>query len=184
MSFLLSALFGVILSYSAVSSASTVDESQWISPITVDELVYLVDQKPLTNGKCKRMECPVFVYVSIEKQTMEIYIHGSPEPVAEFIVSTGKNDSTPELDLKPNGRVYDEYMSRSFPGRGYKDLGHMPYAIFLYHGIAIHGTTTGNFKKLGTPDSHGCVRLHPDNGFKFNRLVRHVGVKEVWVTIE
>ena len=59
----------------------------------------------------------------------------------------------------------------------------MPYAVFIYNGYAIHGTTVGNFSKLGTPASHGCVRLHADNGFIFNRLVRSQGVFNTWVSI-
>lgn len=36
----------------------------------------------------------------------------------------------------------------------------------------------------GTPASKGCLRLHPDNGFIFNRLVRAAGVAWSWVTVE
>ncbi|HQX95541.1 MAG TPA: L,D-transpeptidase family protein, partial [Chitinophagaceae bacterium] len=49
---------------------------------------------------------------------------------------------------------------------------------------AIHGTTTGNFAKLGTRASHGCIRLHPDNAKIFNALVKTVGLNNTWVSIK
>lgn len=70
------------------------------------------------------------------------------------------------------------------PGGDYNGLGNMPYAVFVRGGYAIHGTTKGNWPKLGTPASKGCIRLHPDNGFIFNRLVRAVGVRAAWVSVE
>lgn len=60
----------------------------------------------------------------------------------------------------------------------------MPYAVFIEGGFAIHGTTVGNFKYLGTRASHGCIRLHPDNGRIFNHLVRQYGIRDTWVTVE
>ncbi len=35
----------------------------------------------------------------------------------------------------------------------------MPYSIFFFEGYALHATT--QIRHLGSPASHGCVRLHP-----------------------
>jgi len=59
----------------------------------------------------------------------------------------------------------------------------MPYAVFIEGGYAIHGTTRGNWSNLGRVASHGCIRLHPDNGQIFNVLVRRNGIRNVWVTV-
>jgi len=59
----------------------------------------------------------------------------------------------------------------------------MPYAVFISGGYAIHGTTRGNWSRLGKPASHGCIRLHPDNGQIFNVLVRRNGISNVWITV-
>jgi lipoprotein-anchoring transpeptidase ErfK/SrfK len=59
----------------------------------------------------------------------------------------------------------------------------MPYAVFIRGGYAIHGTTPGNFSKLGTPASHGCIRLHPDHGRVFYELVKLVGLSNTWVNV-
>lgn len=73
---------------------------------------------------------------------------------------------------------------RRIPGGDYNGLGNMPYAVFIRGGYAIHGTIAANWSKLGTPASKGCIRLHPDNGFIFNRLVRASGVAQAWVSVE
>ncbi len=41
----------------------------------------------------------------------------------------------------------------------------MPFALFFAanNGIAIHGAVPSEYKDLGKPASHGCVRVHPKN---------------------
>lgn len=136
----------------------------------------------LEAADCQKFDCPLYVQIHKSEQKMYVYINGSL--VHTWLVSTGvKNSKTPNFEGKPNGRIYDKYSSKASPGGDYKGLGNMPYAVFIYNGYAIHGTTVGNFSKLGTPASHGCVRLHADNGFIFNRLVRSQGVFNTWVSI-
>lgn len=131
---------------------------------------------------CKRMDCPVFAY--IVKSEQKLYLYVNQQLQATWLVSTGAPGSeTPLLDKHPNGRIYDAYTSSKHPGGDYKGLGNMPYAVFIYNGFALHGTTQGNFSKLGQKASHGCVRMHPDNGYIFNRLVRNYGINNVWVQI-
>ena len=132
---------------------------------------------------CSRATCPVWVKVSKSEQRLYLYRNGNLE--ATWPVSTGAaGHSTPNFDRNPNGRIYDKYTSTKFPGGDYKGLGNMPYAIFIEGGFAIHGTGTGNWKKLGQAASHGCVRIHPDNAFYLNRLVRQAGIYQVWITIQ
>lgn len=131
---------------------------------------------------CQKFDCPVYVLVDKGEQSLSLYIHGSL--VHTWSVSTGAPKSeTPPWEGHPNGRIYDAYTSKKNPGGDYKGLGNMPYAVFLHGGYAIHGTTEANFKKLGTKASHGCVRVHPDHGKIFNRLVRQYGVAATWVSI-
>jgi len=49
----------------------------------------------------------------------------------------------------------------------------MPYSVFYHGGYAIHGTNA--VSRLGTPASHGCVRLHTSNAAKFYAMVKEVG---------
>lgn len=131
---------------------------------------------------CRKFDCPVYALVNKSTQTLQLYIKGSL--VATWLVSTGaKGSETPDFEGQPDGRIYDAYTSKANPGGDYKGLGNMPYAVFIYKGYAIHGTLEANFKKLGTPASHGCVRLHSDNAKIFNRLVREYGAQQTWVSV-
>ena len=49
----------------------------------------------------------------------------------------------------------------------------MPYSVFFYGGYAIHGT--GYVSRLGSPASHGCVRLHTANAADFYYLIKRYG---------
>ena len=132
---------------------------------------------------CFRQECAVWARVVKSEQKLHLYVNG--QLVNSWLVSTGApGHGTPNFDTHPNGRIYDAYSSKKFPGGDYKGLGNMPYAVFISGGFAIHGTTAGNFPKLGKPASHGCIRVHPDNGKIFNRLVREHGIKNTWITVE
>jgi len=50
----------------------------------------------------------------------------------------------------------------------------MPHAIFFHEGYAIHGTYA--VSRLGTPASHGCVRLLPAHAAELFALVRSQGM--------
>jgi hypothetical protein len=131
---------------------------------------------------CYRNSCAVWADVDKSAQRVYLYVNGSLSYT--WKTSTGKPGyTTPDMDRHPSGPVYDRYTSSKYPDGDYNGLGNMPYAVFVLGGYAIHGTTSGNFSRLGTPASHGCIRLHPDNGYIFNRLVRKYGLSKVWVTV-
>lgn len=132
---------------------------------------------------CKRETCRLWILVDKATQTAQIFIDG--ELAYEWLVSTGAaGHGTPDFDKRPNGRIYNRYSSTKFPGGDYNGLGNMPYAMFIEGGFAIHGTTRGNFSKLGKRASHGCVRLHPDNAKILNETLRAIGVADAWITIQ
>lgn len=132
---------------------------------------------------CFRNGCKVWIQVVKSTQTAYLYING--QHAETWLVSTGAvGHGTPNFDKHPNGRVYDTYSSSKYPGGDYEGLGNMPYAVFIEGGFAIHGTPKGNWSKLGRRASHGCIRVHPDNGRTFNRLVRQYGIYESWVTVQ
>lgn len=134
------------------------------------------------HSGCYRSSCRVWAHVNKTEQKLYLYLDG--RHVDTWLVSTGvKGYGTPDFDGHPNGRIYDRYSSTKYPGGDWNGLGNMPYAVFYYRGFAIHGTPQGNWKRLGTPASHGCTRVHPDNGQYFNRLVRDNGIRNVWITV-
>lgn len=134
------------------------------------------------KGSCYRNSCKVWADVDKAAQRIYLYIDGAL--TYTWKTSTGKPGyTTPDFDRHPNGRIYDRYTSGKYPGGDYNGLGNMPYAVFISGGYAIHGTPRGNWSRLGQTASHGCIRLHPDNGQIFNVLVRRNGIKNVWVSV-
>jgi hypothetical protein len=145
---------------------------------------FLAIKKMVDSGKCKGPECIVYAEIDKSKQLMYLYILGEVKDTFKVSTGKGKKYETPAMDLRPQGPVLTKYTSRKFPGGNYMGLGNMPYAVFLRNGYAIHGTTPGNFSKLGSRASHGCIRLHPDNAKIFNALVKTVGLQQTWVSIK
>jgi hypothetical protein len=81
----------------------------------------------------------------------------------------------------PNGsfrafRMEEDHYSKEF------DDAPMPNSIFFTKvGHAIHGTDSVN--RLGSPASHGCVRLSRDHAAKLYALVKEQGVLNTTVTL-
>lgn len=130
----------------------------------------------------KQKDAVIWADVSKSAQRMYLYVNG--ELVDTFKISSGdKKHTTPNFDRRPSGPIFNKYSSKKYPGGNYNGFGNMPYVVFIEGGYALHGTTTGNIKKLGTIASHGCIRLHPDNAKIFNELVREAGIENTWVTV-
>ncbi|WP_244487936.1 L,D-transpeptidase [Aureimonas sp. Leaf454] len=111
--------------------------------------------------------------VDISTQTMTVSYGG--RVVDRWKVSTaGRGYRTPTGAYRPT-RMHRMWYSRKY------DNSPMPYAIFFRGGYAIHGT--GSIKRLGTPASHGCVRLHPTNAAKLYALVREAGAGNTSIVI-
>jgi hypothetical protein len=134
------------------------------------------------NMPCREQGC--LVYAQIVKSTQTLYLYLDATIIDSFPVSTGIGKyETPNLNVRASGPLFKKYTSRKFPGGNFEGLGNMPYAVFIKGGYAIHGTTIGNFAKLGSRASHGCIRLHPVNAKIFYELVRLIGINNTWVSI-
>lgn len=143
------------------------------------ELFYIQKDSTLP---CQEIECNVFIHVVKSSQKLFLYEKGTA--IDSFSVSTGtKKHPTPDINMRPEGPTFIKYSSRKYPGGNYKGLGNMPYVIFIKGGYAIHGTTPGNFLKLGHRASHGCIRLHPDYAKKVYELVNIYGLQNTWVKV-
>jgi lipoprotein-anchoring transpeptidase ErfK/SrfK len=71
----------------------------------------------------------------------------------------------------PVGTFQPSWMSKMWYSKQY-DNAPMPHSIFFHRGAAIHATNSIHL--LGTPASHGCVRLSPSNAAKLYAMVgRH-----------
>jgi lipoprotein-anchoring transpeptidase ErfK/SrfK len=155
------------------------DEEIQALKFNLEQLVVQVDTATIIR---KRKEARIWLEIS--KASQHLYLHIDGELIDSFKVSTGlKKYETPLFDKQPSGPQFTKYSSKKYPGGNYNGLGNMPYVIFIQGGYAIHGTTVGNFKKLGYKASHGCIRLHSDNAKIVFELVKTAGIKNTWITV-
>src|SRR5262245_27169181 len=116
------------------------------------------------------------VQISINKasQRMTVSINGVPKYV--WLVSTGgRGYATPSGSYTPF-RMEPDHYSKEW------DDAPMPHSIFFTPvGHAIHGSP--HVKRLGTPVSHGCVRLAPDNAAILYALVEKAGMRNTRVVV-
>jgi hypothetical protein len=150
-------------------------ESNWIGPKKS-----FVESLMIEAGGCTS-NCPVVARISLGNQVMILSVEG--QVVGQFATSTGVGGRTPRWSGHPDGRIFTAHTSSRYKGGDYNGLGNMPYAVFLFGGFAIHGTPRGNWSRLGSKASHGCIRIHPRNAQYFNQIVRSYGPRNVWVSI-
>ncbi len=119
-------------------------------------------------------QAKVSITVDKDAQMMSVAVDGVER--YRWPVSTG----IPSYET-PNGsfrtfRMEEDHYSKEF------DDAPMPHSIFFTKiGHAIHGTDSVN--RLGTPASHGCVRLSRANAATLYALVEEQGVLNTTVTL-
>jgi hypothetical protein len=116
------------------------------------------------------------VSITVDKnaQMMTVAVDGVER--YQWPVSTGlPSHETPNGSFR-TFRMEEDHYSREF------DDAPMPHSIFFTKiGHAIHGTDSVN--RLGTPASHGCVRLSRNNASTLYELVEKEGVLNTTVTL-
>ncbi len=81
----------------------------------------------------------------------------------------------------PPGKFRPDYIDELHHSTKYENAP-MPFSVFFNDGIAVHGTT--ELKRLGSPASHGCVRLDPQNAEVFFRAVADIGMERTAIIVE
>jgi hypothetical protein len=119
-------------------------------------------------------QAKVAITVDKDNQQMTVAVDG----VARYHwpVSTGiPSRETPSGSFR-TFRMEEDHYSKEF------DDAPMPHSIFFTKiGHAIHGTDSVG--RLGTPASHGCVRLSRENASTLYALVQEEGVLNTTVTL-
>src|SRR5690606_17737077 len=111
--------------------------------------------------------------IDVPTQTMQVIHYG--KVIHTWPVSTARAGYiTPAGSWRPK-RMHKMWYSRKY------DMSPMPYSVFYHGGYAIHGTNA--VSRLGTPASHGCVRLETVNAKAFYDLVREVGAGNTRVIV-
>src|ERR1039457_283057 len=111
------------------------------------------------------------VFITVDKDVQEMTVAVDDVEVYHWPVSTGNpSHETPNGSFR-TFRMEEDHYSREF------DDAPMPHSIFFTKvGHAIHGTDSVN--RLGSPASHGCVRLSRDNASTLYRSEERRGGKE------
>jgi L,D-transpeptidase catalytic domain len=106
------------------------------------------------------------VVIDINLSTQTMHVRGAGGSY-DWAVSTARSGySTPRGHYRPIGFQRMHYSHKYH-------MSPMPYSIFFRGGYAIHGTYST--AQLGSPVSHGCVRLAPGNAARLYSMVQAEG---------
>jgi lipoprotein-anchoring transpeptidase ErfK/SrfK len=121
-----------------------------------------------------RAEDGVRVDIDRRSQTMVVTVDGTERYI--WRVSTGRAGWG-----TPAGTFHPQFMAARWFSRAF-DNAPMPHSIFFYGPFAIHGSY--DVARLGTPASHGCVRLRPDAAAVLFDLVQREGARNTTIVVQ
>jgi hypothetical protein len=117
----------------------------------------------------------ILIRIDAWTQRMTVFVDGQPRYL--WNVSTGAAGYTTPPGSYTPFRMEIEHYSKEW------DDAPMPYSIFFTDaGHAIHGTS--HRAALGSPASHGCVRLAEENAAFLFSLVEEHGMKKTRIEID
>src|SRR6195256_3153384 len=116
------------------------------------------------------------VLITIDKTNQRMTVAVNGETRWNWRVSTGRAGRETPSGKFQAFRMEADHFSKEF------DDAPMPHSIFFTKiGHAIHGSF--DIRHLGTPASHGCVRLDPANASKLYALGQQDGVLNTTVVL-
>ena len=111
--------------------------------------------------------------IDLTRQRMVVKVDGETRyswPISSGVAAY----ATPTGNFRPQ-RTAKMWYSRQY------DMAPMPHAVFINGGVAVHWTY--HTKYLGSPASHGCIRLAPGNAATFYNLVQQHGLGRTRVSV-
>lgn len=125
-----------------------------------------LEQIRLAKEKAIKDANAIVAKINISQQRMSVYKGNNL--LYQWKVSTARKGYH-----TPRGKYTPKYMTKMHYSRKYHNSP-MPYSIFFNNdGYAIHGTKSVN--RLGSPASHGCVRLNTKDAKSLYNLVQKSG---------
>ena len=102
---------------------------------------------------------PAALLIKVDKSAQTLTVTRDGQTLHTWPVSTGKTGYATPSGNFTTFRMEAEHFSKEW------DDAPMPHSVFFTkQGHAIHGSF--DTKRLGSPASHGCVRLSPENAAK------------------
>ncbi|WP_421694827.1 L,D-transpeptidase [Aestuariivirga sp.] len=126
-------------------------------------------------GAATKAKAPpeIEILIDVSNQSMTVDVNGWP--YGRWKVSTARDGyHTPRGSWRP-------FLLKKMHYSKKYDNSPMPNSIFFLGGYAIHATYY--VRQLGSPASHGCIRLHPQNAARLYSLVQKHGMKSTRITI-
>ncbi len=116
------------------------------------------------------------VVIRIDKSTQQMSVSVDGATRYTWPVSTGRAGHATPSGSYTTFRLEEDHYSKEW------DDAPMPHSIFFTpQGHAIHGSY--ETKRLGSPASHGCVRLAPANAARLFALVKEEGLANTKVVL-
>ena len=116
------------------------------------------------------------VLIKVDKATQRMQVWVKGEVRHSWAVSTGMSGYSTPLGFHAPSHLARDHRSREW------DDAPMPHSIFFTNrGHAIHGSNAVH--RLGSPASHGCIRLSPANAATLFALVKEEGVRNTRISI-
>ena len=119
---------------------------------------------------------PAALLIKVDKSAQTLTVTRDGQTLHTWPVSTGKTGYATPSGNFTTFRMEAEHFSKEW------DDAPMPHSVFFTkQGHAIHGSF--DTKRLGSPASHGCVRLSPANAAKLFSLVKQEGLPNTQVVL-
>lgn len=139
----------------------------WTSKYAKQERVKSDFKNTIKDGK---------LTVTIDLSDQRMTVERTGKRTMTWVISSGaKGYETPKGTYKPQ-RLFERYYSKTY------DNAPMHYAIFFHGGYAIH--QTGSFLAMGSPASHGCIRLTPFNAGRLFKMVQEYGHSRTKIIVQ
>jgi lipoprotein-anchoring transpeptidase ErfK/SrfK len=122
---------------------------------------------PIAAAPVKPAAPAITLTATINLTTQRMTVSYGGKAQATWAISSGVREHA-----SPVGSFKPQWQAKMWYSRKY-DMAPMPNAVFFSGGVAVHATqATG---RLGSPASHGCIRLSPANAAQFYALVSRHG---------
>jgi lipoprotein-anchoring transpeptidase ErfK/SrfK len=99
---------------------------------------------------------PQEIWIEIDLGAQQMFVRQGEDVLRTFWISSG-TWATPTVT--GSFQIFNKINTQNMAGTGYY-LPDVPYVMYFYEDFAIHGAYWHN--NFGTPMSHGCVNMDPD----------------------
>lgn len=109
------------------------------------------------------------VDVRVDLSTQSMHVSSASGEQYDWAISSARSGY-----YTPRGFYRPQRLERMHYSHKYH-MSPMPYSIFFSGGYAIHGSYS--VSQIGTPASHGCIRLAPENAAALYSMVKTEGAR-------